>query len=69
MIPMKDLLQAGDRWYTAYGEGDSKPLIYSSTPKEFLKNITLDWSTKEIPSVIVYYLNGKQKVYKTEKNK
>lgn len=54
----------GDRWYTAYGEGDEAPLIYGDNPATHQDMFTKPGQ----PVCHVYHLDGSKTTYrKSEK--
>ena len=50
----------GDRWYTAYGEGDETPLIYGEDPATYHDMFTKPGQ----PVCHVYHLDGRKDTYR-----
>jgi hypothetical protein len=50
----------GDRWYSAWGEGEAEPLLYGDPPEQYVDMFT----RKGEPFCHVYYLDGRKVTYR-----
>lgn len=58
----RDCECCGDRWYSAWGEGNAEPLIYGEPPEKHTDIFTLPGE----PLCHVYYLDGRKVTYRKE---